>query len=158
MAPGPCGAPFSQLAGTEIMPNAANGAPRTLADLGLATQRDGTFRIDATRLNATLKSDPQGAAAMFTPGLYGVYATIDSMVRRTVLSTNPGSLTGSIAKYTSQKSKIGTDLTKIAEQQEALRAQLAKRFSYADGRVGASKATLSILQNQIDAWNARNNQ
>ncbi len=147
---------FSQLAGTVIMPNAASSAPRTLADLGLSTQRDGTFKLDTARLTATLQSDPQGAAAMFTNGLFGVYATVDSIVRKTVQSTLPGSLTGSIAKYTSQKSKIGTDLAKIAEQQESLRAQLVKRFAWADSSVGASKSTMSFLQNQIDAWNARN--
>lgn len=148
---------FSQLAGTVVMPNAAASAPRTLADLGLSTQRDGTFKLDTARLAATLKSDPQGAAAMFTNGLFGVYATVDSMVRKTVQSTLPGSLTGSIAKYTSQKSKIGTDLAKIADQQETLRSQLVKRFSWTDGNIGASKSTLSFLQGQIDAWNARNN-
>ncbi len=148
---------FSQLAGTVVMPNAAASAPRTLADLGLSTQRDGTFKLDIARLAATLKNDPQGAAAMFTNGLFGVYATVDSMVRKTVQSTLPGSLTGSIAKYTSQKSKIGTDLAKMAEQQETLRAQLVKRFSWTDSNVGASKSTLSFLQGQIDAWNARKN-
>lgn len=148
---------FSQLAGTVVMPNAASSAPRTLADLGLATQRDGTFKLDTVRLAATLKSDPQGAAAMFTNGLFGVYATVDSMVRKTVQSTIPGSLTASIARYTSQKTKVSDDLSKIADQQESLRAQLAQRFSWTDTNVGSSKSTLSFLQNQIAAWNKSTN-
>lgn len=70
---------FAMLAGTVVMPNAAADAPRTLADLGLSTQRDGSFALDTRRLSATLQADPQGAAAMFTNGLYGVYATIDGI-------------------------------------------------------------------------------
>ena len=48
---------FGSLAGTVIMPNAPAGTPRTLADLGLSTQRDGTFVLDGRRLTATLQSD-----------------------------------------------------------------------------------------------------
>ncbi len=43
---------LSGLAGVEVMPNAAPGEPRTLGDLGLAINRDGTFRLDSERLNA----------------------------------------------------------------------------------------------------------
>lgn len=147
---------FAALAGTVVMPNAPPGAPRTLADLGLATQRDGTFVLDTRRLSATLAADPQGAAAMFTNGLFGVYSTIDGLSRRASRAGDPGTLAGSIARYTAQKKTISEDQTKIAEKQEALRQQLVKRFAATDNAVGASKSTLTFLQNQIDAWNARN--
>ena len=80
------------LAGTVVMPNAPAGAPRTLGDLGLSTGQDGTFRLDGERLARTLQADPQGAAAMFTPGLYGVYATFDKLARAVGLSSDPGTL------------------------------------------------------------------
>jgi len=148
---------FARLAGTVIMSGAAVGAPQTLADLGLSTQRDGTFALDAARLTATLKRDPEGAAAMFTTGLRGVYATIDSISRRASSISDPGSLGGSIKRYTEQKRQVGEDQTDLAEKQEALRARLAKQFTVSESRVGASKSTLSFLKNQIDAWNAQNN-
>lgn len=148
---------FGQLAGSVIMPNAAADAPRTLADLGLATNRDGTFRLDTARLSATLARDPEGVAAMFTTGLFGVYATMDGLARRTTSLADPGSLGGSITRYSAQKTQVSEDLAKIAEKQEALRASLVSRFAVTDSRVGASKSTLSFLQNQIDAWNAGRN-
>lgn len=148
---------FSQLAAKLTMPAAANGAPRTLADLGLATTREGGFRLDGPRLASTLKADPRGAAAMFTAGLYGVFATIDGLARNATSVGNPGSLAGSITRYTAQQAQIGIEQTKLAEAQERLRAQLTARFSSADVRVGASKSTLSLLQSQIAAWNAQNN-
>jgi flagellar hook-associated protein 2 len=148
---------FAALAGRLVMPTAPAGTPRTLADLGLATQRDGSFLLDKTRLAATLKADPQGAAAMFTNGLFGVYATVDGMARKAAKSSDPGTLAGSIARYSKQKATISSDLSTIAEKQEALRAQLVKRFAATDTQVGYSKSTLSFLQGQIDAWNAQRN-
>ena len=44
-----------------------------------------------------------------------------------------------------------------SEAQEKLRSTLTARFAQTDTRVGASRSTLSFLQNQIDAWNAPRN-
>lgn len=146
---------FSQLAGTNLMPTASADAPATLAELGLSTQRDGTFALDQTRLARTLERDPEGVSAMFTTGLFGVYATIDGISRSAGQVGNPGSLAGSISRYTDQLGKIGDDQAKLAEQQEALRARLAARFTSSESRIGAAKSTLTFLQNQIAAWNAQ---
>lgn len=148
---------FSTLANKDIMPSAAPGAPRRLTDLGISTQRDGSFAFDAARLTAAMQRDPQAVAAMFTNGLFGVYATFDGLSRAAAKVSDPGALGGSIARYQKQKSQVTLDQTKLAEKQETLRAQLVQRFAVTDSRVGASKATLSMLQNQIDAWNAQGN-
>ena len=145
------------LAGSAIMPNAAATVPRTLADLGLATERNGTFRLDTARLGATMARDPAGVAAMFTTGIYGVFATLDGLTRKTTAIGNPGSLGGSITRYTAQAAQAKEDLATVAEKQEVLRASLASRFAVADSRVGAARSTLSFLQNQIDAWNSKGN-
>jgi len=144
---------FSTLAGSILMPNAAEGAPRTLADLGLSTQRDGSFILDTQQLKKTLAADPVGAAAMFTTGATGVYTAIDSISRSTSKISDPGTLAGSIARYTSQLQQVDEDEAKLAEQQEATRARLAARFAVSESQVGTMKSTLTFLQNQIDAWN-----
>ena len=143
------------LASTIIMPNAAGDSVRTLSDLGLSIQRDGTFMLDTSRLQATLARDPEGAAAMFTNGLYGIYSTVDKIARNATTAGNPGSLTGSVTRYTNLLSSISEENTKIAEQQEALRARLATQFSAADTRITSYKSTLSFLQAQVAAWNAQ---
>ncbi len=148
---------FSELAGQVIMPNALTGAPRTLSDLGLAIERDGTFRLDGARLQATLDRDPAGAAAMFTTGLYGVYGTLDKISRAASMSSDPGSLAGSVARYQSQSKEIGDETAELASKQETLRASLVARFAKADSQIGQSKSTLSFLQAQIAAWNAQKN-
>jgi flagellar hook-associated protein 2 len=145
---------LSRLSGEVVMPTAPAGAPRTLADLGLATERDGTFRLDSARLQATLQRDPAGAAAMFTAGLFGVYSTFDKLSRSASRAGDPGSLSGSISRYLAQSKQTSEAATKLAEQQEALRSSLVSRFAKADTRIGESKSTLTFLQGQIDAWNA----
>jgi flagellar hook-associated protein 2 len=143
---------LSQLAGTVVMPN-ATGAAKTLADLGISTQRDGTFVLDTARLKATLAKDPDGVAAMFTTGFHGVYATVDKLYRESTSSSDPGSLGGSITRFNKQLQQATEDKAELADKQEALRASLSTRFAVADSRVQRSQSTLTFLQNQIDAWN-----
>lgn len=148
---------LSGLGTTVVMPNVAAGLPRTFGDLGISIQRDGTFKLDTARLAATLKANPQAAGDMFTNGLYGVYATVDGIVRKATAATDPGSLGGSIVRYQAQKKTATEDLSKLAEKQETLRSQLVTRFAAADTRIGVSKSTLTFLQNQIAAWNKSTN-
>lgn len=139
-----------------IMPGATGTEPRTLAELGLSTQRDGSFKLDGARLTAVLKADPQGVAAMFTNGLYGVYASFDALARKASSTSDPGSLGGSITRYTAQATKVKADQSTLSERQEELRSQLVNRFAKMNANVGVSKSTLSFLKNQIDAWNSKN--
>ena len=148
---------LAQFGSTVIMPNATGNEPKTLAEIGLATQRDGTFKLDTARLTSALKADPNGVSAMFTNGLYGVYASFDSLARNATSTTNPGSLGGSITRYTKLKSKIGEQKSSLAAKQEAMRSQLVSRFGKLNANVGTSKSTLSYLQNQITSWtNSKN--
>ncbi|HKT84590.1 MAG TPA: flagellar filament capping protein FliD [Novosphingobium sp.] len=147
---------LSQLAGTTVMPN-ATGVARTLADLGLKTERDGTFSFDADRFNATMAADQDGVVAMFTNGIYGVYATFDKLYRSASSTTDPGSLGSSITRYNKQLTQITEDQSEITEKQEALRLQLVSRFAVTESRITASQSTLTFLQNQIKAWNSSGN-
>ena len=147
---------LTSLGSLVIMPNVQNGAPATLAELGLSIGRDGTLSLNTATLSAVLARDPEGVAAMFTNGLYGVYSSIDKIARNASTAGNPGSLAGSLNRYNAQKREIGEQNMKIAEQQEALRARLTKQLSAADARINAFKSTQSFLQQQIDMWKKSN--
>ena len=148
---------LSSLGTTVIMPTAATGEPKTLSQLGLSINRDGTFGFNAATLNKAMADNPEAVAAMFTNGLYGVYATVDKIARNASSSGNPGSLAGSVSRYTSQKSRISEQDAKAVEMQEVLRARLTKQFTAADARINASKSTLSFLQAQVALWNQSDN-
>ncbi|MBX9662831.1 flagellar filament capping protein FliD [Novosphingobium sp.] len=148
---------LTTLASAQVMPANTTGAPTTLADLGLRTNRDGTFTLDAERLAATVKRDPIGTGAMFTTGLFGVYATFDKMARSVSSSSDPSSLGGTIARLTKLQTTLGTQRTTMETKQEDLRQRLVSRFAKLDTNISGSKSTLSFLQAQIDAWNGKNN-
>ncbi len=42
--------------------------PKTLAEIGVRTNRDGTLSVDAARLQEALADDPDGVEALFNPG------------------------------------------------------------------------------------------
>ena len=140
-----------------VMPGAAEGAPSTLADLGLAVNRDGTFRLDSARLQATLSSNLPAAGAMFTTGLFGVFSTIDNLARSASTRGDPGSLGGSIERFTSQQQRLDEKLARITEQQDRLRDQLTKEFTWADRSVSSSQSTLSFIKAQVAMWTRSDN-
>lgn len=148
---------LSALGSTVIMPNAPEGAPKTLAELGLAIERDGSFRFDEAKLVDALARDAAGVAAMFTTGINGIYATIDRMARANSMASDPGTLAGSVARYQSQSDQLTRDLEKLAEQQETFRSNMVARFAKSESRITASQSTLSFLQSQIDIWNNQGN-
>ncbi len=143
------------LAGRVVMPGATGGEPRTLADLGLALNRDGTFRLDTAQLNRSLEGNPDAVTAMFTTGINGVFATMDRFARENSLASDPGTLGGSLRRFEAQTAASDERLTRIAEQQEALRERLTRQFTASERRVAASQSTLSFLRQQVDIWSAR---
>lgn len=148
---------LTTLASAQVMPANTTGAPTTLAELGLKTNRDGSFSLDTDRLAATIKRDPIGTGAMFTNGLYGVYATFDKLARTVGSTSDASSLGGSIARLTKLQTTLGTQKSTIETKQEDLRQRLVTRFAKLDTNITGSKSTLSFLQAQIDAWNGKNN-
>ncbi len=140
------------LASRVVMPGATGSEPRTLGDLGLALNRDGTFRLDSARLNRSLETSPDAVAAMFTVGASGVFATVDRFARENSLTTDPSSLGGSLKRFELQKASSDERLAKIAEQQENLRQRLTRDFTASERRVSASQSTLAFLRQQVDIW------
>jgi flagellar hook-associated protein 2 len=136
------------------MPGAAPGEPRTLGDLGLRLNRDGSFALDNAQLDRALTETPRAVSAMFTTGVFGVFATMDRLVRNATRVNDPGSLGGSLTRLQRQMQNTSERLDKIADQQERLREQLTRQFSASERRVNNSQTTLAFLQQQIDVWTA----
>ena len=143
---------LGRLASQVVMPGATGSEPRTLGDLGLSLNRDGTFKLDNARLTRSIETSPDAVAAMFTTGATGVFATFDRFARENSLTTDPASLGGSLKRYETQQAANDKRLAKIAEQQEALRVRLTTEFTASERRVAASQSTLSFLQQQVDVW------
>lgn len=143
------------LASRVVMPGATGSEPRTLADLGLALTRDGTFQFDAARLSRSLEAAPDAVAAMFTTGVNGVFATMDRFARESSITSDPASLGASVKRYETQLAASDKQLARITEQQDALRQRLTNQFTASERTVAASQSTLAFLRQQVDVWSAR---
>ena len=148
---------LSELVGTVIMPNAAPGEPRTFGDLGLAIERNGTFRLDEARLGRTLSETPAGRRDDVHPRpVRGV-----RQCRQTRAFAQHARQPG-IARRLNRPLRQGASRHQRAvvgyrRKQEALRAQLSRNFTWADRDIASSQTTLNFLKNQIAIWNAPRN-
>lgn len=74
-----------QLAQLSTMTLVSQGSgPKTLAEIGVRTNRDGTLSLDEARLKSLLASDPEGVEALFNPSQHSSspFVTIKSAVGR----------------------------------------------------------------------------
>ncbi|NJC34740.1 flagellar hook-associated protein 2 [Sphingomonas jejuensis] len=58
---------LGSLTSTALVSGAAPGAPRTLAEIGVSTNRDGSLAVDSAKLNAAIARWPDVVEAMFSP-------------------------------------------------------------------------------------------
>lgn len=130
---------------------AGNGAtPRTLAEIGVATNRDGTLRVDGARLANVLTNYPAAVETLFAGGggIGGALAAIATAA--TNVATGLGA---SESRYGKAKLELADQQARATDEAEAMRTRLTSQFATMDARVAAYKSTQNFLTNQIAAWN-----
>lgn len=148
---------LSGLTTTSLTPS---GTYRSLSDLGVKTNQDGTLSLDATRLDAAILADPTGVAQMINPSLStattpGIAKIVSDL--KTSVEASGGSLEASKTKYNKLATEYSKQLEKLNENMADYEAQLNTVYTAMGAKLAALKATQSYLTNQIDAWNNSNN-
>jgi flagellar hook-associated protein 2 len=136
-----------------------SGAPTTLAQIGVTTNRDGTLSVDNTQLATALNSYPDAVEAMFRNGTTatgGGLAGALGAIATAATSTTYG-LAASTTRYTAQQSDITDQQSDLQSQEDDMTTRLTSQFSNMDAAVAAYKSTQTFLQQQLDAWNNKNN-
>ena len=142
-----------------LVTDAPAGAPRTLADLGVTTNRDGTLSVDQGKLGRMLATQPQAVEKLFA---YGTGKATDGVagalgaITQTVTSRTFG-LDASTASYNKAQTDLSDAQAKALDAAEAMRTRLTVQFAKMDAVVASYKSTQSFLKNQIDAWNKSGN-
>lgn len=151
---------LAKLTTTDLIPAGKPGAPRTLADLGVATQRDGSLRVDSARLAKALTDFPEAVEAIFAPaktgstdGLSAKLSQIAERMAPSRVQANKTGLDASAETYGKQLRRLEDERTRASDQAEQMRERLTRQFSGMDARVAAYKSTMSFMENQIKAWN-----
>lgn len=144
---------LSRLTSTELTPD---GTYKTLADLGVTTNRDGTLSLDQTRLKAALAADPEGVVQMLNPAVkgdnhVGIAGALKSITD--YLNGDKGPLSSSKAIYDKLSATYQKQLDKMNEDKASYSDRLTQTYSVMQGKLLQFKATQSYLEQQIAMWN-----
>jgi flagellar hook-associated protein 2 len=130
------------------------GAPTTLAQLGIGTNRDGTLTLNTATLDKVLATYPEQVEAMFattSSNALGLQSALSGIA--IAASSSTVGLGASASRYTKAQSDLGAEQTKITTLSDTMTTRLTQQFSSMNSKVTAYKATQTFLDNQIKAWN-----
>lgn len=145
---------MSQLSAQDMNPAAPAGEPRTLASLGVQTNRDGSLTLDSAALAKALAEHPAAVEAMFVDGA-GVSAALATIA--SAASSNSFGLGASEDRYEKAQAQVVEDQQAAQAAAEDTRSRMTLQFATMDAIVASYKSTQTFLQQQIDSWNSSNN-
>lgn len=134
-----------------------DGSPKTLASIGIATNNDGTLRVDKDALATALANNPQAIEAMFAAGTGTDQATGTSLpatlnrIAASAKSTTLG-LGASDKRYAEAQGVLAKEQAKVAEQTDQTSTRMTQQFAASEARVAAYKAQQTFMENQIKMW------
>lgn len=145
---------LQSLVSKPLVGGAVAGLPRTLSEIGVATNTDGTLRVDSALLAKQLAANPDTVEAMFAPSgtnALGLSATLTALTT-SATSTLTG-LGASTVRYTAAEADVAKQQDKVTDQSAQLTTRLTQQYASMNARVSAYKSTQTFLTNQIAAWN-----
>lgn len=143
---------LSRLPSTQL---ASTGPYRTLSDLGVSTNRDGTLKLDTKKLDAAIAADAAAVTQMLNPavstdsdpGLAGAMKKVTD-----ALQADNGALASSKARYEKMKESLDEQLEKLDRDMDNYEQRTAAVFAAMDTQLAALKATQSYMTQQIAMW------
>lgn len=148
---------LSKMVSTQLT---ATGNYKTLNDLGVSTNRDGTISLDTTMLDKAIAADPTAVTQMLNPSVktdtnIGLAGLMDGV--RNNIKKDGGPLANSESKYKALASDLTDQLSKLDTQMSDYQDQLTKVYSTMETRLSALKATQSYLEQQVALWTKSSN-
>lgn len=147
---------LSRLTSTQL---ADSGDFRTLADIGVRTENDGTLSIDDTRLDAALELDSGAVKLMLEPAIVtdtniGLSGALDNI--STSLQDENGALSLAQERLESIRESIAEQREKISNDGDRLREQLESTFAGLERQLSILRATQSYVDQQFSSFNDNN--
>ncbi|MCJ8156363.1 flagellar filament capping protein FliD [Sphingomonas sp. LaA6.9] len=145
-----------QLAAITATALRSGDGPKTLAEIGVVTLRDGSLKVDTSVLDAALLAHPEAIESFFNPstatgstdkGLGGVLQAV-----RDTLRDKDGALASIQDRLRAESKDIEGDRETMEMRADAYRERLVRNFTAMDTRVASYKATQSYLEQQIKMW------
>lgn len=143
---------LSQLTSTQL---ADSGDFRTLADIGVRTESDGTLSIDDVRLDAALELDTGAIKLMLEPAIatgtnIGLSGALDAISSR--LQDDNGALAQAQERLDAIRESIAERRQKINDEGDRLREQLQTTFAGLERQLSVLRATQSYVEQQFASF------
>lgn len=128
---------------------------KTLADIGVRTENDGTLSINQARLNAAIASDSGAIKLMLEPVVttgtqIGLSGALDAIV--TTLEGDSGALTVAQERLEAIQESFATMREKIELDSERMREQLENSFAGLERQLSILRSTQSYLEQQFASF------
>lgn len=140
------------------LPDDGEGGLRRLGEIGVEIGRDGRFTIDSARLEGALAEEPDGVRRLF--GLQeelegggevrGVAVALQD-IARSLLGTEPGSITSITDRIGEQIGGVGRRIEQMEARLEQKHAQLVRQYAALEQILSHSQSQLDWLSLQIGA-------
>ncbi len=142
------------LSSKALVGSATAGIPRSLSEIGVATNSDGTLRVDTAMLAKQIAANPDTIESMFAPSGTNVLGLSASLTALTTSATSTVTgLGASATRYAAAVGDVTQQQDKVTDQSAKLTTRLTQQYASMNSRVSAYKATQTFLTNQIAAWN-----
>ncbi|HTY02196.1 MAG TPA: flagellar filament capping protein FliD, partial [Rhodocyclaceae bacterium] len=126
-------------------PTGATGTIKTLSDLGVSVQRDGTLSVDSTKLSNAVSSHYADVAG-YLSGLGGAVKTTSDM-----LTGTNGMITNATASLNADVKDIGNRRDQLNARLTAIEARYRSQFTALDTLISNMTATSTYLTQQLAA-------
>jgi flagellar hook-associated protein 2 len=126
------------------------GSVRTLADLGVKTQRDGSLTIDASVLSSAVGRDPAAVNALFSDATAGV-AKLATQLADTYTAPTTGLLSIRQSGLNTRIRAMDDDAAQMQRRLDAYRQTLLDSFNAMETTVGQYKTIGNFLTQQENA-------
>ena len=149
-----------QLSAFIAQPLTGDANIRSLSDVGISTNRDGTIALNSAKLEIALRDFPDAVEAIFNPPRDttrteatdpGIAFALDAL-RDAAVASN-GALEQVRSSLQREADNISKNRDRMEQREAAYRTRLEKQYAGMDARIGALKATQSYLEQQIKLWN-----
>jgi len=140
---------------SNIITSRVSGLPediRSLSQIGISTNRDGTLSLDTATLGSKLSSDLGGVENLFTDSTSGIANQLYDYIDNTTDSID-GAVTVRVDGLGSLVDNISDDITDLEAKLSRTEESLRRRFAALEALLSGLTSQGAFLTNLTNAWN-----
>ena len=142
----------TRLSGIMSFQSSNGGAFKTLSDLGIRTQADGTIQLDDAKFSKALTENRDDIAKLFQDKTNGI-ATYTQNVTKGLISSTTGIVTTASNGTKTRIEELNSQYERKQAQIEATMERYRAQFTALDSLVAKMNGTSAYLSQQLSMWN-----